>query len=261
MEDKIMVPIFPEEQPKLKSPDTQSLLQEFETVFDSVELNHCALTPPQSPPYAAPILTSLAPMPTPEIKPYNYTLLHQSINNKIYVDNYVPQLTPPHQELEAPDFKRIFIENSNYGGHLTPTSPQSDVDKELAAVEELVRVRVENFIPTSPSSGNSSDDPDWSPDESKLILNSSLAQKRSRRNRPYTTGTEDRKNRKKEQNKNAATRYRLKKKAEVEEILTEERQLQKENEDLENNISDIQREIKYIKGLMKDLFKAKGLLP
>lgn len=258
MEDKVIVPIFSEEQPRVIKQDTQSLLQEFENVFDSVEMTN-ALTPPQSPPYAAPILTSLLPMPTGEVKPYIFPNNHLQLNAKMYIDSqqYVPQVSPQTNDaLNDPDFKRIF-----YGGNMSPNSPQSDVDKELAVVDEIVRARAENFIPTSPSSSSSSDDPDWSPDENKMILSPNVIQKRSRcRNRPYGAGNEDRKNRKKEQNKNAATRYRLKKKAEVEEILSEERELQKQNEDLEVKISDVQREIKYIKGLMKDLFKAKGLL-
>lgn len=79
--------------------------------------------------------------------------------------------------------------------------------------------------------------------------------------KPYSrTSPEDKKFRKKEQNKNAATRYRMKKKAEVEEILGEERNLAKGNEGLDVKVEDLQREIKYLKGLMRDLFKAKGLI-
>lgn len=52
----------------------------------------------------------------------------------------------------------------------------------------------------------------------------------------------------------------MKKKAEVDEILGEERGLAKENEGLDSRIEDLQREIKYLKGLMRDLFKAKGLI-
>lgn len=42
-------------------PDTQSLLKEFETVFDAVEMTHGTLTPPQSPTYK-PYLTTLQPV-------------------------------------------------------------------------------------------------------------------------------------------------------------------------------------------------------
>lgn len=40
-------------------PDTPSLLKEFETVLDAVEMTHGTLTPPQSPPYEQPLLTTL----------------------------------------------------------------------------------------------------------------------------------------------------------------------------------------------------------
>lgn len=66
--------------------------------------------------------------------------------------------------------------------------------------------------------------------------------------------------RKKEQNKNAATRYRQKKKQEIKEILGEEQELIDKNEKLQAQVKDVQREIGYLKNLMRDLFKAKGLL-
>jgi len=81
-----------------------------------------------------------------------------------------------------------------------------------------------------------------------------------KRTRPYGRQSEDRKSRKKEQNKNAATRYRQKKKAESEVVLEEERELQEKNDKLQVKCADVQREIKYLKSLMRDLYRAKGLL-
>lgn len=72
--------------------------------------------------------------------------------------------------------------------------------------------------------------------------------------------TEDRKYRKKEQNKNAATRYRQKKKQEITEILTEEQELTIHNDALQVKVTDLQREISYLKNLMRDLFRAKGMI-
>lgn len=71
---------------------------------------------------------------------------------------------------------------------------------------------------------------------------------------------EDRKYRKKEQNKNAANRYRQKKKAEIEIILEEEKGLEQRNHELSVKFSDVKREIKYIKSLMRELYRAKGIL-
>ena len=100
---------------------------------------------------------------------------------------------------------------------------------------------------TSSSSDSGYEDPDWAPITSKS------------RTRPYPS-VEERKARKKEQNKNAATRYRQKKKQEIEVILSEERELQDKNESLKAEVEEVQREIKYLKSLMRHMFKAKGII-
>ncbi len=46
----------------------------------------------------------------------------------------------------------------------------------------------------------------------------------------------------------------------MEEILSEEKQLMEKGDELNNKITDLQREIKYLKSLMYDLLKAKGIL-
>lgn len=152
---------------------------------------------------------------------------------------------------------------------------------ELAVVEELVRKRAENLVdnweehqeyktqsPSSPSSSSTSgfseysSDPEWIPEPVQspgFVERPSKSRKRA--TKPYTRlGPDDKKSRKKEQNKNAATRYRLKKKAEIEEILSEEKDLEDHHKELDSKVVDLQREIKYLKGLMRDLFKAKGLM-
>uniref|UniRef100_A0A0B6Y254 BZIP domain-containing protein n=1 Tax=Arion vulgaris TaxID=1028688 RepID=A0A0B6Y254_9EUPU len=67
------------------------------------------------------------------------------------------------------------------------------------------------------------------------------------------------KDRKKLQNKNAAIRYRMKKKEEAAGIKTEEQILEEQNLELRTKVEDLQREIKYMKNLMEDVCKAKGL--
>ena len=124
--------------------------------------------------------------------------------------------------------------------------------------------------PCTSSSGSSygsgeemCDDPEWIPQSVQhpaqdYVKNS---RKRGGGTKPYSRpGIEEKRMRKKEQNKNAATRYRQKKKAEIEEILNEEKGLEEKNADLQLKISDLSREIKYLKGLMRDLFRAKGLM-
>lgn len=174
---------------------------------------------------------------------------------------------------------------------LVPLVHTNDVAHELAKVDEYVRSCAADVVGSSPndcispappspctssnassiSSEDSVDDPDWSfesADSSPSTVGrcsssagGPLRQGRRASNKPYSRpNTEDKRVRKKEQNKNAATRYRQKKKQEIKEILGEEQELVNKNEKLQTQLKDVQREIGYLKGLMRDLFKAKGLL-
>lgn len=96
-----------------------------------------------------------------------------------------------------------------------------------------------------------SDDPEWKPSTFKSSSKGSSSIRRAR-------NQEDRRLRKKEQNKCAATRYRLKKKAEVCELLREEEELKGKNKALKERVLDIEQEIRCLKGLMRDLFKIRG---
>jgi len=69
------------------------------------------------------------------------------------------------------------------------------------------------------------------------------------------------KDRKKLQNKNAAIRYRQKKKAESEVKKSEEDQLEDENLRLKERVEELSREIGYMKGLINEVRKARGLAP
>ena len=145
-----------------------------------------------------------------------------------------------------------------------------DVARELAAVDEYVRSCAEDMSPSSPctssgasciSSEDSVDDPDWVMDDQNHQSRKAPSSLSKPRRKPYSRpSVEDKKVRKKEQNKNAATRYRQKKKQEIKEILTEEQELVNHNDKLQDQVKDLQREIGYLKGLMRDLFRAKGLM-
>jgi len=236
------IPIFPDALPyitkseeKIPFDSTQTLLKEFETVFDSVN-GSTALTPPQSPPYQPPVLTLLQSIPAT-----NYCITK--------IEQAYPVITITSQETLAP-----------------PQTPQPDVEMELAAVDELVRDRANFLVPSSPSSSSSSSNygdcssDEWFTENSRDSCKD-VRKPRTKRFKPYSLpGGDEKKFRKKEQNKNAATRYRMKKKAEVEVILGEEKGLQDQNTKLEADIGDLEREIKCIKGFMRELFKAKGLI-
>ncbi|XP_067670795.1 activating transcription factor of chaperone-like [Haliotis asinina] len=68
-----------------------------------------------------------------------------------------------------------------------------------------------------------------------------------------------RKDKKKLQNKNAAIRYRQKKKAEAEEVKNEEQGLEGKNKELRDKVEQLSREIQYMKDLMAEVLKAKGV--
>lgn len=72
-------------------------------------------------------------------------------------------------------------------------------------------------------------------------------------------GQVNKKDRKKLQNKNAAIRYRMKKKEETDVIKSEENVLEEINSSLKSKVDDLQREVKYMKNLMQDVLKAQGI--
>ncbi|XP_013775295.1 uncharacterized protein LOC106460154 [Limulus polyphemus] len=72
------------------------------------------------------------------------------------------------------------------------------------------------------------------------------------------TFSDKRKERKKRQNKEAATRYREKKRAESMVLVDEEASLKKQNQELKEKVQQLSNEISYLKGLM-ELFKARYL--
>ncbi|XP_049874102.1 activating transcription factor of chaperone [Pectinophora gossypiella] len=143
---------------------------------------------------------------------------------------------------------------------LAPAALAPAFDSELQAVDELVRHRAAELASPQPSGASSSASPRSSPPSSPRSSCTDEEWAAPSRPKPYSRSTDDRRSRKKEQNKNAATRYRQKKKAEIEVLLTEEQSLRQRHSDLGEKCSDLQREIRYLKGLMRDLFKAKGLI-
>lgn len=161
-----------------------------------------------------------------------------------------------------------------------PYEYAENIDHEMAEVEALVRSRAEDladssvdddcstngsttcFSPHSETSSSNTDDSDWTMNTSSsnattVLENKQSKQKRKSRNR---RSPEDRQSRKKEQNKTAANRYRMKKKAEIEILLDEERELIKRNDTLQSQYDEVGREVRYIKNLLRELFKAKGLI-
>lgn len=204
---------------------TEELLREFETVYGVVELTH--LTPPQSPPGPA-------------------TQLLLSYAQQAQSASLCPALQlVPIQDQWANDAALV--------PQQAPVDYECDLD-----VDELVHNRATQLASPSVCSPNAS--PRSSPPSSPRSSSTDEEWSAPSRPKPYSRSVDDRRSRKKEQNKNAATRYRQKKKAEIEVLLTEEQNLRQRHSELGDKCSDLQREIRYIKGLMRDLFKAKGLI-
>ncbi|KAI9554222.1 hypothetical protein GHT06_019494 [Daphnia sinensis] len=75
-----------------------------------------------------------------------------------------------------------------------------------------------------------------------------------RKPRKKTLKADDRRLRKKEQNKTAATRYRIKKKAELDILLEEEAALEQRHRQLQLKHDDLANEVRYLKKLMREVF-------
>lgn len=286
LEEKIELPIF-EELPApecgqnkpvvypidgkihLQQETTQTLLQEFESVLGDVEACHqiyppanSTLTPPQSPPpdKLGALDTQLLVTLQPVLQSPLYNTSQRAVQQPI---------------VEVGDRSSSYLDQISGGWNAENVSlvPLRDVASELAAVDEFVRSCAEDIAPSSPctssngsylSSEDSSspDEPDWTGESSGSSYSKQPSSRATKnRHKPYSRpSVEDKKVRKKEQNKNAATRYRQKKKLEIKEILGEEQELVDYNDKLKDQVKELNREIGYLKGLMRDLFKAKGLL-
>lgn len=279
LEEKIELPIFEQisffetnksivypniakaslQQQQQQHDNTQTLLQEFETVLGDVEACHqiipatsSTLTPPQSPSHKAVNVDTQLLVTLQPVQPFAGT-------QPIY--NIVPTQDPLYVNDTPRQWDTENISLSPLGG---------DVANELAVVDEYVRSHTKDIpSPSSPcSSGGSysstddtTDDPDWTLETEKRSLKHTVHDSSKHRHKPYSRSSlEDKKVRKKEQNKNAATRYRQKKKQEIKEIQGEERELMDHNDELKEKVKNLQQEIRYLKGLMREVFKAKGFL-
>lgn len=277
-------------------PGLEQDLQEFDYVFNHGQLTPPQSPPtkeikPLTPSYEESstfilpdenvVQIALQPAVYPNAYLTPQSIIVQPVVQPVVQPTYIT-LLPPNGIQQAEPVQKSTVDAS----FLTaPPTPLPDIEKELAVVDEVVRSTAQNldsnwdqwdsetfhseassesFVCSSPQSTTSAeeetDDPEWQPESGRPAPGK--APKTSKRSKPYSRSAniEDKRLRKKEQNKNAATRYRQKKKAEVSEILGEEKQLEDKNAELEQKVADIKTEIKYLKGLMRDLFKAKGLI-
>lgn len=242
--------LFDENQPK----NTDELLVEFETVCNAV-----GVTPPPSPPQSflegAPIYYVVAEEVTVSdlLQPENMITSLSNDTNDESVD-FIDELVRSHSN-ELPDLDYDFDDSSidscseQSGSESGQNSPQSDSGLSPRSDDG------------SSFAGFSIDDDDeeWTPSiiEEKPAKVSVKPEKRKKR--PYGRAPEEKKVRKKEQNKNAATRYRQKKRQQLEDILRDEEGLKAVHLSLQTQYDDVKREINYLKKLMREILIAKGV--
>lgn len=110
-----------------------------------------------------------------------------------------------------------------------------------------------DFVPE-----NNGSDSESGPDAASSSASSRGRKRTVRRRRKVDKSS--RKERKRLQNKDAATRYRQKKKQQFSIVEQELEELKATNVSLQSEAQRVQNEISYLKGLMRELFRAKGLI-
>ncbi|CAI5454232.1 unnamed protein product [Caenorhabditis angaria] len=150
---------------------------------------------------------------------------------------------PPDPFSDAPMIVTSFDETQS---QKSPIQPKEQI------LEEIVRECEE--IERRSSSGGSPASSIWSSDERESNSSPELPSYH-----PYKTP--ERKERKKAQNRLAATRYREKKRKEKEEAMECIEGLSSRNGELKSEVSELEKEIKYLKKLMTELGIALDQLP
>ncbi|XP_037914140.1 activating transcription factor of chaperone isoform X2 [Hermetia illucens] len=239
------------------------LATELEKLCDVSELTQ--LTPPQTPPQTQSYINEILDFITQQS--------NSNVTDNAVIEEIIQATSP------ASSYVDYSSDTTN-----SPASCPDDQDIYVAQgseiVDEILRTKAQDLPDcnddnsmysnySSSGMSQSTNDSEWTPSPSPgspskssgtkssstpSVINGGVTKKRVR---PYSRNVEDKKSRKKEQNKNAATRYRQKKKQEMEEVLEEERQLTMQNEDLVRTATEIEREVKYLKKLIKEFFKAK----
>lgn len=144
---------------------------------------------------------------------------------------------------------------SQDSSHSSPCSPYSDSSSEsTVSLTDLLTNNSESITSLSPSKQT----------ESHVDKHS----KASKRETPYSRNspttkqkvkTPAQKQRKRVQNKDAATRYRVKKRSQQELLFDELQEKEKDNTDLKEQMASISKEIEYLKNLMLEVYKTKQI--
>ncbi|KAH8273776.1 hypothetical protein KR044_000264 [Drosophila immigrans] len=241
------------------------------------ELQHCdasftlqQLTPPQSPPQfhayqqqqeavkeeqKVQPYASEAAVPTAVVTPTygftnNWTPVNDNVREAQLVDDIVNMRA---KELELPTDWQLYNDDcESQASSSMDSSSNSDTSGTGSSVADVD----EEWLPeTSSNSPAHTIEEEQSPSPSASASSSGGSAKK--RTRTYGRGVEDRKIRKKEQNKNAATRYRQKKKIEMEHVLGEEQELVQANDELRRTLSERRNESRYLRQLIREFYEGR----
>uniref|UniRef100_T1PC53 BZIP transcription factor n=1 Tax=Musca domestica TaxID=7370 RepID=T1PC53_MUSDO len=241
------------------------------------------LTPPSSPPQTA----ASSPIPQTSSSP---TIVETATAKPILIgindvlqQNHLSGSAPTSPVPQTQQF--TFANWSNSSPHYqesttTDASSEDDIEFNTQLIDDILKSAADKYFEDSETQSSISApshldfiDDEWLPSSgscspllqhsvesfSETSSSASSPAPAKKRTRPYGRGVEDRKIRKKEQNKNAATRYRQKKKLEMEQILTEEQELTKRHEELKCQLAERKREAKYLKTLIREFYLKKKL--
>lgn len=256
------------------TPTTQEVAKASEPIIVIKDTNvnhsvlHDLLTQPITIKQSPPVRVNQTPVVQQELS--HLDLLDESVQFKTSLQSVAASSSSDTIEVSA----EISFD-SGYGDTSlnTKSTTQSDL-LDVGSVDSLISSplsaeEIDSLLsgsePSSPSSQSDGNDPDYSPLQSddedyKPKSRSSGKQKtKKRRSGPYSSNAEDRKDRKRDQNKNAAIRYRNKKREEADVLKKEEEKLAEKNKELNDKVSQLTREITYMKDLISEVCKAKGL--
>lgn len=172
------------------------------------------------------------------------------------------------QEEEEEDITSALLE-SLMNGHVAEEQVNEELAEFITLINrpkiELCTVSASPIVPIPPASigstiricSSESKDPEWIPTPRTSGRKSNSSQPIATtpsKPRKKSLRADDRRLRKKEQNKTAATRYRIKKKVELDILLDEEAALEQRNLQLQMQHDELASEVRYLKKLMREIF-------
>lgn len=200
---------------------------------------------------------SAQPSPSSSLEPTSLTCVEDTNDD----DDDMPSVSSPGQSNELPGQQVILME---------PFDEEIIVEIPLDPRETLSPSTSTDSQPESLSNSGSRKAPRKVPIKSSRRAKPYSRQKPPPQDSDESSSSSDeqdgyvmrggRKERKRDQNRTAAWRYRVKKRAEQEVLNVEEAELLEINKELSQKASQLSTEIGYLKGLMREMLISKGLL-